>query len=167
MPEPTTAPVTAEGLRERIEARIRAVYDASCAAHAANAALAEVSPVLERQQAEIERLHALKAAIADAQRLVREALTNGWDIAKLGQAVSVALDAPETPGDAETETVDRLAAHRDVMVYALRDALPYIEGWTAELTRNQGDAVIDAILDAVRKAETARTPGDAEEATDG
>lgn len=72
--------------------------------------------------------------------------------------------APETTGDAQRSVADQLAEHRALMVDELIIALPYIEGWTADLTRNQGGAVIDAVLDAVRKAEAARSPGDTETA---
>jgi hypothetical protein len=54
---PVVRPVdrdTTEGLRERIKARIRTVYDASCAEHTTNAAMFEVSPVLERQQSALD-----------------------------------------------------------------------------------------------------------------
>jgi hypothetical protein len=80
--------------------------------------------------------------------------------------LGVALDAPEPPGDAPAAIADRLSAHRDVMVASVQEAADLLDAWGAELTALQAGAVVDALLDAVRKAESARSPGDAEEATD-
>jgi hypothetical protein len=44
-----------EGVRKRIEARVRLVYDASCAANTARAAMIEVAPELKRVQTELAK----------------------------------------------------------------------------------------------------------------